>query len=78
MCPSESGGGRCRAFDLGLVAKVRLNFLRAPQSLRSATLPPFRSHRPPTSPEGDGGVDIRHRRPALKADGDYRTAPNES
>ena len=42
---------------------------------------PPRSHRsiyPPSSPEGDGGVEIRHRRRRLKIDRGGQPVSNES
>lgn len=47
------------------IAAVRLNLLRCPKSLRPTLLSTLRSLNLPSSPEGDGGMEIRHSRRGL-------------
>jgi len=47
-------------------ATVRLNFLRRPQSFRSAPFPSLCSVHASSSPQGDGGTEIRRSRRRFK------------
>jgi hypothetical protein len=49
------------------IAAVRLNLLRRPKPFRCISFPSHRFVYPPPSPEGNGGVEIRHSR-CLKID----------
>jgi hypothetical protein len=52
---------------MGGAVTMRLNFLRRPQSFRSVPFPSLCSVHASSSPQGDGGMEIRHRR-RLKSD----------
>jgi hypothetical protein len=63
---AKAGAGDATVSVMARVTTLRLNFLRRPQSLCAAELRQLRSLHAPSSPEGDGGIEIRHRQLGLK------------
>jgi putative transposase len=62
---SKAGADDAGISIMAGIAAVRFNLLRRPKSFRPVSLSTLRPLNPPSSPEGDGGMEIRRKRRRL-------------
>jgi hypothetical protein len=74
MFSSETRGDDAGFSILAWVTAVRPYLLRRPKPLRPASLSTLRPLNPPSSPEGDDGMEFRHSR-CLKSTASVKLGP---